>query len=91
MMKNEYSQYEVKLEWIGVTWENSEPSSVGRVDYEWMDEAIELFQEEEIVFPGVRIYFGEPPELGLDVAVDLETETVVDLLALPCTPPTPTR
>jgi len=89
--KTGYSRYEVELQWIGVTWENSEPSSIGIVEYEWMDEATELFQEEEAVFPGVRIYFGELPELSLDVAVDLETETAIDLLALPCTPPTPRR
>ena len=89
--KKRESKYEVELEWIGITWANSETSSVSTYHYEEMEKAKELFQRSESVFPGVRIYFGEPPEWSVDVAVDLDTKTAIDALDLPCLPPTPPR
>ena len=85
------NKYEVKLEWIGITWANSEPSSVGIYPYQEIEKASELFQSSQAVFPGVSIYFGEPPQWAVDVAVDLDTKTAIDALSLPLTPPTPPR
>jgi len=86
------SKYEVKLEWIGITWANSEPSGVITYPYERMEKVSEeLFQSSQAVFPGVSIYFGEPPQWEVNVAVDLDTETAIDALDLPLTPPTPPR
>lgn len=89
--KKRESKYEVELEWIGLTWANSEISSVSTYPYEEIEGAKELFETEQAVFPGVRIYLGEPPQWSVDVAVDLGTKTAIDALELPCTPPTPPR
>ena len=98
--KKRESKYEVELEWIGITWGNSEPSGVGIYSLKYIEIAkekgrkpseiySEILQSSQAVFPGVRIYFGEPPQWSVDVAVDLDTKTAIDALDLPCTPPTP--
>lgn len=71
------SKYKTGLRWIAVVWENSEASEWLSLDYEWeADENYQFIPESAAIYPEVRIWFGEPTQWIVQVAVDLDTGKV---------------
>ena len=73
------SQYRTSLDWVAIVWDGSEYEYSGwrRIDYEWeADENLKYVSESAVFYPWVTIWFGEPRQWIVQVAVDLKTEKV---------------
>ena len=87
------SQYETRLGWMAIRWENSKYAEWWALDYEVVESGVPAFVSPLAVFyPEVLIHFGEPKQWVVQVAVDLETGEVALVEEYPFrTGPTPPK
>ena len=72
-----YSVYKTGLRWVAIMKRESGGTSLWGFDYEKVENIPEMIPEDAKFYSRVEIYFGEPEQLLMRIAVDLDTEKAV--------------
>ncbi len=70
--------YQVDLNWVGIVWQGSRASELWGLDYDVWEKGIpDNVPPSAVIYPRVDLYFGDPPQILLRVAVELSTEKAI--------------
>ena len=70
--------YQIDLNWVGIVWQGSRASELWGLDYDVWEKGIpDNVPPSAVIYPRVDLYFGDPPEILLRIAVELSTEKAV--------------
>ncbi|MFQ6122812.1 MAG: hypothetical protein ACE5LA_07145 [Dehalococcoidales bacterium] len=74
-----YGVYRTGLSWVAIKQNESGGKSIWSFDYEKVENIPEMIPEDAKFYSRVEIYFGEPEQLLMRIAVDLDTEKAVNI------------
>ena len=75
--KEKYGVYRMGFSWVAIKNNESGGSNLWGFDYEMVDNIPENIPRDTEFYSRVEIYFGEPEQLLMTIAVDLDTEKAI--------------
>ncbi len=75
--RESYGVYRTSLMWVAMMKNESGGMSIWSFDYEMVDNIPDNVPKDAALYSEVEIYFGEPEQLLMRIAVELENEKVV--------------